>query len=177
MVELIYAHPYPARSRANAVLLRAVRDVPGVNVRVLYELYPDFAIDVETEQQRLQRAAAVVWQHPVYWYSVPALLKLWFDKVLALGWAYGPGGTALHGKRCQWVATTGGDEPSYGERGMHNHPFASFVPPVEQTARFCGMRWEPPLIVHGAHRLSDQELHLAAARYRERIVALEAGHA
>src|SRR5687767_9965001 len=133
MIELIYAHPYPARSRANALLLGAVRELPEVNVRVLYELYPDFAIDVESEQERLRTATAVVWQHPIYWYSVPPLLKLWFDKVLALGFAYGKGGSALHGKRCQWVVTTGGDPPSYGAQGMHSHPFASFVAPVEQT--------------------------------------------
>ena len=60
--------------------------------------------------RRSRRRALVVWMHPVYWYSVPALLKHWFDKVLALGWAYGEGGTALRGKHCLWVPTTGGDE-------------------------------------------------------------------
>jgi glutathione-regulated potassium-efflux system ancillary protein KefF len=176
MIELIYAHPYPTRSRANELLLGAVRDLPFVRVRMLYQLYPDFAIDVENEQQRLQAADTVVWQHPLYWYSVPPLLKLWFDKVLALGWAYGEGGTALHGKRCQWVVTTGGDPVSYGAQGMHNHSFASFTAPVEQTARFCGMHWQPPLVTHGAHRVGDQVLQAAAARYRERLIALEAGH-
>jgi glutathione-regulated potassium-efflux system ancillary protein KefF len=177
MIELIYAHPYPTRSRANQLLLNAVRDLPGVHVRLLYEQYPDFAIDVETEQQRLSAADAVVWQHPLYWYSVPPLLKLWFDKVLALGWAYGQGGNALHGKRCQWAITTGGDPTSYRAQGIHNHPFASFVAPVEQTARFCGMHWQPPFVVHGAHRLGDEPLRAAATRYRELLIALEAGYA
>jgi glutathione-regulated potassium-efflux system ancillary protein KefF len=177
MVEIIYAHPYPTRSRANRVLLDAVRDLPGVHVRMLYQLYPEFAIDVEVEQRRLDAADVIVWQHPVYWYSVPPLLKLWFDKVLALGWAYGPGGTALHGKRCQWVVTTGGDPLSYRAQGVHNHPFETFVAPVEQTARFCGMRWQPPFVLHGAQRVSDELLQKAAARYRELLIALEAGHA
>ena len=43
----------------------------------------------------------IVLQHPLYWYSVPGLLKHWFDKVLARGFAYGAGGRELVGKR--WV--------------------------------------------------------------------------
>jgi glutathione-regulated potassium-efflux system ancillary protein KefF len=177
VIVLVYAHPYPQRSRANAALLQAAADLQGVKLHMLYDLYPDFAIDVEAEQRALRAADVVVWQHPLYWYSVPALLKLWFDKVLALGFAYGQGGTALHGKRCQWMVTTGGDPGSYGERGMHEQPFDHFVAPIEQTARFCGMRWQPPLVLHGAHRVSDRELHAAALRYRERLIELGARHA
>ena len=172
MIALIYAHPYPQRSRANRVLLEAVRDVPGVSVRALYDLYPDFAIDVQAEQEALSAAHAVIWQHPLYWYSVPGLLKHWFDKVLAHGWAYGEGGTALQGKSCLWVATTGGDERAYSAAGMHAYPFETFVPPVLQTARFCGMRFEDPIVVHAAHRTSPEALQREAERYRQRVVAL-----
>ena len=174
VIVLLYAHPYPQRSRANAALLQAVRDLRGVEVHMLYDRYPDFAIDVEAEQRALSAAEVVVWQHPLYWYSTPALLKLWFDKVLALGFAYGPGGTALQGKRCQWVVTTGGDFGSYGPDGMHQYPFGGFVTPIEQTARFCGMRWQPPLVLHGAHRVGDQALREAAVGYRERLIELGA---
>jgi len=105
---------------------------------------------------------------------VPALLKHWFDKVLAHGFAYGTGGTALTGKRCLWVVTTGGDETAYGPGGMHRLPFAEFSPVIEQTALFCGMRWEPPLVLHGAHRVPEARLDEAAARYRERLEDLVA---
>jgi glutathione-regulated potassium-efflux system ancillary protein KefF len=172
MIQLIYAHPYPQRSRANSILLEAVRHLPGLEVRVLYDLYPDFAIDVDTEQRALLQAHVIVWQHPMYWYSVPPLLKLWFDKVLAHGWAYGEDAAALRDKACQWVVTTGGDTAAFQPEGMHNHLFESFVPPIKQTAIFCKMRWEPPLVVHGAHRVSDKELHEAGERYRERLEAL-----
>src|SRR4051812_38515621 len=113
MIDLVFAHPYPNRSRANRVLLAAVRDLPGVEVHSLYDLYPDFSIDVEAEQDALKRARLIVWQHPLYWYSVPGLMKHWFDKVLARGWAYGEGGTALVGKTCLWVTTSGGDEAAF----------------------------------------------------------------
>jgi glutathione-regulated potassium-efflux system ancillary protein KefF len=160
-------------------LLSAVSDLKGLELRSLYDLYPAFDIDVPAEQEALARAKVVIWQHPIYWYAPPAMLKHWFDKVLLRGWAYGEGGDALRGKRCLWVPTTGGEPSAYGPDGMHRLPFGDYVPPVEQTARFCQMSWEPPLIVHGSHRLSDDELASYARQYRQRLERLldEAGAA
>jgi glutathione-regulated potassium-efflux system ancillary protein KefF len=110
----------------------------------------------------------------MYWYSVPGLLKHWFDKVLVHGFAYGEGGRALKDKTCLWVTTTGGDEAAFSQAGMHAHPFAAFVPPIEQTARFCGMHWVEPIIVHGAHRRPEGELIHQAAHYRTRLLGLSA---
>ncbi len=123
MVLVIQAHPYPDKSRANRALSRAIEDLAGVEQRSLYDLYPDFSIDVPSEQAALLRASIVVWQHPIYWYTAPALLKLWFEKVLLVGWAYGRGGTALRGKKCLWVPTTGADERGYSAQGEHAFPF------------------------------------------------------
>src|SRR5689334_974242 len=119
MILVVFAHPYPDRSRTNRALAEGAAGLESVEVRSLYDLYPDFAIDVEAEQSALERADALVFQHPLYWYTAPALLKLWFEKVLTLGWAYGRGGDALRGKRCLWAVTTGGDEFAYSEDGMH----------------------------------------------------------
>lgn len=169
---LVYAHPYPGRSLANRTLLAQVKELDGLVVRSLYDEYPDFDIDVPREQGDLSAADLVIWQHPMYWYSVPGLLKHWFDKVLARGWAYGRGGDALRGKRCLWVTTTGGDEHAFSELGMHAHSFAAFVPVVEQTARFCGMQWLEPFVVHGAHRRPVSELEALALDYRARLSRL-----
>jgi glutathione-regulated potassium-efflux system ancillary protein KefF len=172
MVVVIFAHPYPDRSRANQKLVQAISGLPDVQVRSLYELYPEFDIDVDAEQHALKKSKIVVWQHPMYWYSVPGMLKHWFDKVLARGWAYGDGGTALHGKRCQWVVTTGGDDSAFQPEGMHAHPFDEFVPHVSQTARFCGMHWEPPIVLQGAHRVPESALEEAGRLYRDRLSSL-----
>jgi glutathione-regulated potassium-efflux system ancillary protein KefF len=175
-VDLIYAHPYPDRSRAGRALLSCVRDMPGVEVRSLYDLYPDFAVDVDAERAALARADVVVWQTPFYWYGVPALLSLWIEKVLAHGWAYGQGGTAVRGKSAFWATTTGAPVAAYAPGQMHGHPFDAFVPAISQTARFCGMRWEgPPFVLHGAHRVSDDELRMAAEAYRVRLEAIVNG--
>lgn len=174
-IVVIYAHPYPDRSRANRVLFDAARGLNGVDGRSLYDRYPDFDIDVESEQRALAGAHTIVWQHPLYWYTAPALMKLWFEKVLTHGWAYGAGGRALVGKRCLWVVTTGGDEASYGDGGMHALPFATFEPVMAQTARFCGMQWLEPLVVHAAHRIDNEALFRQAGVYRDRLSALFGG--
>jgi glutathione-regulated potassium-efflux system ancillary protein KefF len=172
VIVLFSAHPYPDRSRANRALLEAVRGLPELEIRSLYDLYPDFDIDVADEQAALLRAHAVVWQHPLHWYSVPSLLKHWFDKVLLRGWAYGEGGTALVGKRCLWAATAGGEPAAYQPGGIHGFPFSAFVPVVEQTARFCGMRWEEPFILHGSHKVPDASLRESAEHYKQRLLVL-----
>jgi len=112
--------------------------------------------------------------HPLYWYTTPALLKHWFDVVLTKGFAYGEGGTALHGKTCLWAVTTGGDDQAFSEPGRHHREFAAFQPVVEQTVRYCGMTWAAPFVVHGAHQIPDAELAEAAQGFRKRVQKLEA---
>jgi glutathione-regulated potassium-efflux system ancillary protein KefF len=94
MIVVVQAHPYPDRSRANLALTQAILGLDRIEVRSLYDLYPDFSINVDAEKRALAAAAVVVWQHPLYWDTAPALMKLWFEKVLTPGWAYGPGGEA-----------------------------------------------------------------------------------
>lgn len=169
MICVVFAHPYPRRSRANRALADALRPIPNLELRSLYELYPDFDIDAAAEQAALARARLVIWMHPVYWYSVPGLLKHWFDQVLTPGWAYGDGGGALRGKHCLWVATTGGDEQSYSAQGIHGQPFLNMAAPLLQTARFCGMHWEAPFIVHGAALIDEGKLQRQAQLLRSRV--------
>lgn len=169
VILLIHAHPHPARSIAGRALLAAVRDLPQLKVHALYDTYPDFDIDTAAERSLVSSVGLVIWLHPLYWYGVPALLKLWFEQVLVRGWAYGDGGVALHGKDCLWVTTTGGLPEAYTPTGPHAHEFEAFVPAVRQTARFCGMNWMEPIVVHGAHRIDAAALELQAQRFRTRL--------
>jgi glutathione-regulated potassium-efflux system ancillary protein KefF len=170
VIALLYAHPHPARSRANRALLDAVRTLPGLTMRSLYDIYPDFDIDIDAERKLLTEAELIVWQHPLMWYSAPALLKLWFDKVLAHGWAHGEGGDALKEKPCLWVTTTGAPPADYTITGKHAHPFAAFAPVIEMTARYCGMHWLPPIVVHGAHLIEEATLQDHALQYRNTLM-------
>ena len=159
-VLVLAAHPQLEASRVNRALLHAVAAARGARIalRDLYALYPDYLIDIDAEQAALAAARLVVWQHPIHWYSMPPLMKLWIDEVLGFGWAYGPGGTALAGKDLWLVASTGGPQASYHPASYNRYFFDAFLPPYEQTARLCGMRFVPPLVLHGAHRVDDAAL-------------------
>jgi glutathione-regulated potassium-efflux system ancillary protein KefF len=173
-VLVLVAHPDLARSRVNRALAAQARLLPSdaVEVRDLYALYPDYLIDIEQEQAALDRARFVVWLHPVQWYSMPALMKLWADDVLAFRWAYGPGGRALKGKSLWLVVSTGGTGASYEDTGSNRHPFESFLPAYRQTAELVGMRFLEPLVFYGAHKADAHEVHAHAHAFAERLLAL-----
>ncbi len=169
---LLAAHPDLARSHVTAHLLTALRAHPvaaRVVVRDLYRLYPDLHIDIEAEQRALLSAKLVVLLHPIYWYSMPALQKLWFDEVLRLGWAYGPGGTALHGKDFWLCASTGGGAETYAPGGHNHHPIEDFLLPYRQSALTCGMHYLPPLLLHAAHRVTPQDLRTHCQLWLDRL--------
>lgn len=168
-VYLLAAHPNWRESRVNRRLLETARGVPGVQVQDLYGAYPDYDIDVPAEQARAAAARLLVLLHPIQWYSMPPLLKLWLDEVLTHGWAYGRGGTALRGKDLWLVASTGGPQASYHPQGYNRYFFDAFLPAYEQTATLCGMRFLPPLLLHGAHRIDDASLAAHAGLFAQRL--------
>jgi glutathione-regulated potassium-efflux system ancillary protein KefF len=168
---VIAAHPHLEHSRVNVRLLRAAAGAPEVTVRDLYALYPDYLIDVPAEQKALADAQLVVWLQPLHWYGMTPMLKLWVDEVFTFGWAYGPGGRALYGKDAWLVASTGGSEAAYRPDGTNRYFFDAFVPPYEQTAALVGMRFLPPLLLHGAHRASEAELKAHVDVFIERLAS------
>jgi glutathione-regulated potassium-efflux system ancillary protein KefF len=172
-IVVLVAHPQQEHSRTNHALMQgAARTAPGrIEVRDLYALYPDYLIDVETEQTQLAGAQLVVWQHPIHWYGMPPLMKLWLDEVFTFGWAYGPGGHRLQGKDLWLVASTGGAAESYRPDGYNRYFFDAFLPPYEQTAALAGMRFLPPLLLHGAHRLDDEALDERVQTYAQRLAS------
>jgi putative NADPH-quinone reductase len=162
---VLYAHPHPHLSVANRRLVREIKDLPQVELVDLYESNPDFHFDVEAEQRRLGAASLLVFQYPVHWYGIPALLKHWTEVVLTRGWAYGHGGSALRGKDFMLAVTTGASQSEYSEHGQHGHAFEAFLPPLRQMARFCGMHWQAPLVMHEARRADPSVLSQHVERY------------
>jgi glutathione-regulated potassium-efflux system ancillary protein KefF len=168
-VYVLAAHPNWRESRVTRQLYDEARSVMGVQVQDLYGRYPDYDIDVAAEQAQVEAADLLVLLHPIQWYSMPALMKLWLDEVLRYGWAYDRSGTALHGKDLWLVASTGGPEGSYHPQGYNRYFFDAFLPPYEQTAALCGMRFLPPLLLHGAHRVSERDVQAHVDVFRQRL--------
>ena len=167
---VLAAHPNWRDSRVNRRLLERARATPGVAVHDLYARYPDYDIDVAAEQRAAEAAPLIVLLHPVQWYSMPALLKLWLDEVLTYGWAYGTGGTSLQGKDLWLAATTGGPESSYHPQSYNRYFFDAFLPPYEQTTALCGMRFLPPLLLHGAHTASEEVVQQHVDVFGQRLL-------
>lgn len=176
-VLVLFAHPAFQRSRVNRALVAAARATEGVTVHDLYETYPDFLIDVKAEQGLLESHDAVVFQHPFFWYSSPSLVKEWLDLVLEYRWAYGEGGTALHGKILAHAISAGGPEDAYRRGGSNHFSVRELLAPFEQTARLCGMAYAEAFTVHAAHHLDSSDLAAAALRYQTWLGSLRDGTA
>lgn len=172
---VLFAHPRLERSRSNKALLRRLPADPGVTFHDLYEHYPDFNVDIAREQRLLIAHDIIVLHHPIYWYSVPPLLKQWIDLVLAFGWAYGPGGNALRGKCWFHAISSGGSAEAYTKEGFHGSTIGEFFRPLQRTATLCGMRWLPPFAVFGTNKLGDAELERLSFAYGRLLTGLADG--
>jgi glutathione-regulated potassium-efflux system ancillary protein KefG len=172
-VLVLFAHPRTDRSVANTALVAAARAIDGVELVDLYAEYPDFDIDIDREQRRLLESDSLVLQHPVYWYSSPALLKEWQDLVFEHGFAYGSEGTALAGKVMLQVATCGTAREAYKKRGKYENELRTLFSPFEQTAKFCGMRYLAPFGVFSAEDAEEEKrLDGIVADYSRLLTAL-----
>jgi glutathione-regulated potassium-efflux system ancillary protein KefG len=168
-------HPDLANSTGNKVLSDSIQGVANVTLRDLYREYPDMKIDVEREQHLLLDHDLIVFQHPLYWYSSPALFKEWQDRVLQPGFAFPPGvGDELKGKHWLSVITMASSGDEYGPDGANQYTLDEFLRPFERTAAFCGMTWVPPVIIEGvvqakvvdARRIVAEHLSTQAEKYR-----------
>jgi glutathione-regulated potassium-efflux system ancillary protein KefG len=149
----------------NSALAAAAVKIDAVQVHDLYDAYPDYQIDVRSEQRLLLEHNLIGLQFPLFWYFTPALLKEWFDLVWLHGFAYGGPAPRLAGKHFFCAVTTGGDADSYRGDGRNAHTVAEFLRPIERSAALCGMVWEEPHILHDAPRLTGDALQRATANY------------
>jgi glutathione-regulated potassium-efflux system ancillary protein KefG len=169
---ILFAHPALEKSRIHAGLLHSIKGMEGVTLHDLYEVYPDLDIDVDNEQALLLQHDIILFQHPFYWYSAPAIVKQWQDLVLEHGWAYGHTGTALQGKLMGNVVSAGGSRESYGTGGHHGYTIHDFLLPFRQTAKLCNMTYLPPIVIHGTHRIEDKDVPFCCSVYRNMLEGL-----
>ncbi|BAL95732.1 NAD(P)H-dependent oxidoreductase [Rubrivivax gelatinosus] len=140
--------------------------------------------DIEAEQAKLRWADALILQFPLWWFSMPAILKGWVDRVYACGFAYGVGehsdthwgdrygeGT-LAGKRAMLVVTTGGWASHYAPRGI-NGPIDDILFPIQHGILFYpGFEVLPPHVIYRSSRIDEAGFAQASAALGERLDAL-----
>ncbi len=171
-VLILFAHPALQKSRINRAMINEIIGLDGVTFHDLYEAYPEFDIDIDAEQEIMEEHDIIVFQHPLFWYSSPAIIKEWLDMVLEHDWAYGHNGTALHGKKLMQAVSTGGGESTYARDGVNKYTIKELLAPFEMTAMLCGMEYLPPFAIHGTHALGMDDVKPLAVEYKRTITAL-----
>jgi len=170
---ILFFHPLFEKSSVNKVLVENIPNSENITFHDLYEEYPDFDIDIKREQLLLSSHNIIIWQHPLYWYNCPSLMKQWIDMVLEYGWAYGKKGTELTNKIIFQVITTGGDKESYCNTGYNQYRINGFLRPFIQSAKVCNMEYLPPYVIHGTFKLSKADCNENGLIYGRLLVYLE----
>lgn len=146
---VIVTHPNLETSNINKVWVEELKKYPeSFRVHELYKVYPSLEFDILSEQKLLANYDEIIFQFPIHWFSTPFALKKYIDEVFTYGWAFGPEGNQLKGKKISFAVSTGGLEESYNGKGdisvedLLNDFILSF--------QFCGCDFEKFHIFYGA---------------------------
>ncbi|MFC9994203.1 NAD(P)H-dependent oxidoreductase [Nocardia sp. NPDC127526] len=141
--------------------------------------------DVRAEQEKLLWADTIIFQFPLWWYTMPAILKGWVDRVFTYRFAYGVGehtetkygerygeGT-LAGKKALLSVTVGGPESHYAARGI-NGPIEDLLFPIHHGILYYpGIEALPPFLLYRVDRITDADFPDIAKAWEERLLTLE----
>lgn len=172
---ILFAHPMIHRSNVNKAMIESVADLENVTIHDLYAAYSELHVDVAYEQALLVSHDIIIFHYPFYWYAPPPILKMWQDLVLQYGFAYGQSGTALKDKSFMNVVSCGYSKSSYEEAAINHYTVQELLRPIEQMAHFTGMRYMPPYIVYGTHRIRKRDIIRHAEEYRSLLIGLREG--
>ncbi|WPP33862.1 NAD(P)H-dependent oxidoreductase [Streptomyces sp. CL7] len=130
----------------------------------------NYPADVVSEHRRLERATDLVLVFPVYWWSMPALLKGWIDRVFVNGWAFEYSATSGLRPKLQALTThllpiAGDDSGSY-ER--HGYEEALRTQIEHGIVDYCGSRRGATAFIHESEQASSE----ATARSVDRAVRI-----
>jgi NAD(P)H dehydrogenase (quinone) len=137
-----------------------------------------FHPQLKAEMDKLVWADLLIFQFPLWWFSLPAILKGWVDRVFAMGFAYGNGQNyengVFRGKRAMLSFTTGAPAQSYVP-GSKNGSLDELILHIQRgMLYFVGMEVLPPFVAYGASRVTPEERAAYLDSYRQRLLTLEA---
>ena len=137
-----------------------------------------FSSEIDAELEKLDACDVLIFQFPLWWFGLPAILKGWADRVLVMGRVYGLGkfydnGT-FQGKRAMVSVTTGGPETMYRPDGLNGDIHQILFPINHGIFRFTGFDVLPPFIAYGPAHLDDDHRRAYLDAYRQRLSSLDA---
>ncbi|GAA0550203.1 NAD(P)H-dependent oxidoreductase [Chitinophaga japonensis] len=132
-----------------------------------------FASFIDAEQQKVEWCDLMIWQFPLWWFSVPAILKGWVDRVFAMGRMYGNGhfyeNGISNGKKAMLSLTTGGAEETYIEGGLHGDLAGILRPLHRGILEFNGFSVLPPQVVYGPARMTEDGRRQELDNWQQRL--------
>jgi NAD(P)H dehydrogenase (quinone) len=170
----LYAMQWKAVADGNDFGSRADPDylVYALEQRQGYEA-KTLAPDIMGELEKLQWADLVIFNFPIYWFSMPAILKGWVDRVLISGLCYGGmrfydrGG--LRGKKAMLAVTIGGQPHMLTEGGVHGELEDMLRPILRGTLGYTGMTVLPPFIAWHVPYIKPEHRAEIMQQYRQRL--------
>ena len=136
-----------------------------------------FSPDIQAEIDKLKWCDVLIFNFPMYWFSVPAILKGWIDRVFVSGFCYGgkrfydQGG--LKGKKGLLAFTLGGREHMFGEDKIHGEIQTMLRPLLRGSMAYVGLSVLPPFIGWHVPYISDEERQSLLNQYREYLTNLD----
>lgn len=158
---VIVAHPKLAESTTQQLLKQSIATYENVTWHPLTEL-----IDVVQERQLLRQADRIIFQFPLYWYSAPALLKQWQDKVLTTKFATGSSFSLAH-KELGLVVSTGSASKTFQPGAAEQFTMAEILRPYEALANKTHMKYLSPLVIYQFPYLTKIEQQRLYATYQQ----------
>jgi NAD(P)H dehydrogenase (quinone) len=133
-----------------------------------------FCAEVAREQARFAAADMIVPVFPVWWGGMPAILKGWFDRVLAYGFAYVDGhrfDTGFYrGRLCQIGVVTGGTPRRFSADGTYGSIEQVMWPVTRCMIEYLGMEVLPTFVAYAAPRVDDNARVAFLDEWAERLV-------
>jgi NAD(P)H dehydrogenase (quinone) len=134
---------------------------------------------VKAHLDRLLAADLLVLSFPMWWFSLPAILKGWVDRVFVMGGVFGGdyglfGDAALAGKQAMLLLTTGGPSESFRPGGAFG-PMDDFLFHIHRgMLEFVGYQALDPVVTYGPAHMTDQERAAALEAVRESVALIAA---
>ncbi|MEJ0015292.1 MAG: NAD(P)H-dependent oxidoreductase [Acetobacteraceae bacterium] len=132
-----------------------------------------FAPELEAEMQKLAACELLIFQFPLWWFGLPAILKGWVDRVFANGRFYGGGRVyetgVMRGRRAILSFTTGGPEARFTTDGPHGDVITLLRPIQRGMLYFVGFDVLRPQIGWSASRCTDAERAAMLEAWRQRV--------
>ena len=135
------------------------------------------APDIVAEMEKLKRADLVIFQFPVWWFGMPAILKGWADRVFARGFAYIPGRKydtgMFKGKTAMVAATTGTSADTYAPDGIDGDILTVLWPIHNGLMRYSGFDVLPPFVAYMPGRVGEDGRKAYLEAYKKRLGELD----